>query len=714
MTTASLTVLDAQTTAHALVRVLMGTVPTGKTVEELNSAIRSADQFAPLVAVVAREIEQGRPPLTSKAATPLAMDVIAQAMALLVPASATAPAPGPSGTRLLAISSNRASDLQPPYVIVGTSRVGVQIVDGGVVVRNTLPLAWSANTSPDPEVVELPAASIQSALTLAGLNGAGHEGTLIDFLSGLETKTLTNNQGKAFDLSVFQDEASRRTNTKAMIVDTVKLALSMMAADPLVEDKCVQEFVNATYQPDEIEAIYRSGSMESLRNYLIALVKDAGVGLASTCLQIKIETPSVLTEKLVEVVTNIPGELFTNFIGLAGKYAALTRYSNTPKVTVGVCETPGRAFGFTLVNCATRFEMDPIAMAPGAESVLAIRAFDRNGKLTAASTGLSITAPANAGYVAIDEANRLVRSLKKGTVDIVVEDKGVDVRATVRVDVVDPVLNPTAARVEVGGTAVFFVRGPSGEPIVLPRSGMEPRSADSAVAEFNLPASFLLGSGGTAFTARGGGQTTVSVSHPSWATTPSAVLIVDAAPPPVPANGAFYTGQLETRTFEGQNPNTFALTPVRGFSFRLGGESLNVREELENGCVGGTAPIAPTVGSSFTLDFASNPPWAAVVPGKITFTITRVAGTRIDGTFLYESVGPTGIYRERGNWISSQRPSAFPKCLPPTRVNGVDSQGRQTTDTPSFFCSTYDPTGDPWGCSYRGPLSPARPGEWQP
>jgi hypothetical protein len=231
---------------------------------------------------------------------------------------------------------------------------------------------------------------VQSTLTLAGLNLAGREGALANFLSGIETKTLKNNQGKAFDLSVFQNEKSRSDNTKDLIIDVMSYVLTLMAADPLIKDDCVTKFVNATYKPEEAAAVYQSASAESLRNYVIAIAKSSSVSLAKTCLNIFIPTPSALAEQVIKSIFSIPGKVITNYIGLGGKAAAIAFYSNTAKTTVGVCETPGLLFGFNLVNCAVKFEVDPVTMAPGAETVLAIRALDRGGKQTAVSTGLSL------------------------------------------------------------------------------------------------------------------------------------------------------------------------------------------------------------------------------------------------------------------------------------------------------------------------------------
>lgn len=180
-----------------------------------------------------------------------------------------------------------------------------------------------------------------------------------------------------------------------------------------------------------------------------------------------------------------------------------------------------------------------------------------------------------------------------------------------------------------------------------------------------------------------------------------------------PSNGAFYQGIMMSSSSEGSRANTFPLGPTHGLAFRLGSDGLNFRQEQEFGCIGATASIQPNVGHSFSFTLASGDPYATTVPARVTYTITAVSSGRIDGTFRVESSSPAGLYVEKGTWAAGARATPFPKCLPPTRSEGVDSRGQPTTKTPSFYCPSYDSRGaDPWGCSYRELSGVARPNDW--
>lgn len=535
MTASQNTVLSSDTTAHALVRIRLGTVPNGRTVAELDAAIKAAPSYSLLVTAVDTVSSLGKSPMTSEVTIPVANDVILQALTKLAatPANSAPQSAGSTMISLHAISSNRASELTTPYVVVGSKVAGVYISQGGVDVRNTLPLAWSANTSPNPnQNVLLPAASIQTTLTLAGLGG---DGIINNFLSGLETTTLQNNGGKAYDLSVFQDSESRIENTKALINNLMSYAVTLIAADPLAPTDCVAKLVTASFRPAEIEALYISPTSDALKNYVSSIAKQSWPSIAEKCLEFDIPTPTVVVEEIIKTIISVPGSVVTGLVGLAGKAAAVVIYSNTPKTTVGICEAPGLVFGYNLVNCAVSFEIDPIVMAPGAETELAIRAIDKQGKPTALSTGLSITSPLNGGTVDIDQSKYKIVALKEGLIGIEIKDTETEVKTNVQVNVVVPTLSPKSQRTTVGGAAVFALKGPAESNIILPNAGMVAQSLHPEIAEINAEGSISVLLGNIAVLGKSAGQATIQVTHPKWPIKPQTTLFVDAATVPPPA-----------------------------------------------------------------------------------------------------------------------------------------------------------------------------------
>jgi hypothetical protein len=149
--------------------------------------------------------------------------------------------------------------------------------------------------------------------------------------------------------------------------------------------------------------------------------------------------------------------------------------------------------------------------------------------------------------------------------------------------------------------------------------------------------------------------------------------------------------------------------------FRLGGEDLNIRLDQQYGCIGTTANISNTVGSTFSYTLTSDDPFALQTPSTTSYTVTASTPDVISGTLnitfpLSSYNGQSGTGTATGTWSVTKVATAFPKCLRPLYKSGRASDGAlYGGDTPAFFCPSY---GDYWGCHYLSPSALARDGEW--
>jgi hypothetical protein len=717
MTASQNSVLSADSTAHALVRIRLGAVPDGKTVAQLNDAIKTSESYNLLVTTVDNMLGLGMSPMPAAATATVADDVISQALTKLAATSTTAAARvvGATTPTLLAISNNRAADLPTPYVVVGSKTAGVYLSEAGVSVINTLPLAWSAYTSPNPnDTVLLPAASIQSALGAATL-GTRIKPTLFD-----------NNNGKAYDFSVFQDSKSRNENSKALILDTMGFALNLLALDKVIDADCVSQVASSFYTPEGIEALGGTAPPTSevggglppnrLENYLSTVVKQGWPDVVKTCLKLVV-TPTVALEYIIEEIVFIPGKIVTSYVGLAGKVAAIKIYSNSPKTTVGICEEPAAVpTGYVFVNCAVEFKVDPIVMAPGAETELSIKAFDKKGNPTALPKDLAITSPLNSGTVEIDVAANKISALKEGLIGLEIKDPETDAKGFVQVNVVEGTITPSSQRTTVGGSANFSIKGPAGSNYILPKGGVTIQSLQPSVADLNiLLTASTPGSANFAVTGKSAGQATIQYSHPMWVSKPQATLFVDGVVNL--GEEGFFSGLFKQTGCTSTTPVQFCPSvthtgnsDLMAISFRTGNEPYNLRIDQDFGCISTAANINPAVGSTFGYSLSSEDP--LTYPVTAIHTITLVAPDRIEGTLALSSSfpnankpGETIAGTTNYTWVA-YKVKPFPKCLPPTVK---EYQGNRNFD---FFCPKYGAEVNGFGCDFIPVGGRLRQGEW--
>ncbi|WP_429031705.1 hypothetical protein [Aeromonas veronii] len=159
------------------------------------------------------------------------------------------------------------------------------------------------------------------------------------------------------------------------------------------------------------------------------------------------------------------------------------------------------------------------------------------------------------------------------------------------------------------------------------------------------------------------------------------------------------------------------LPEVAGLAFRTGNESLNLRLDQQYGCVGATTviPEDPVVGTTWSYTLNSSSPYASGYPFTTTYSVTNRSANSISGTlivsfsggYLGDGLGNTPAGTATGVWSVQKRDMSFPKCLSPSPSTAY------TSNTPSFFCSNFNVTDDPYGCDFESIGFEGRKDEWQ-
>jgi len=709
------TSMDANSTTLALARLMSGTVPEGHTIDQLNAAIRASESFEAAIGAVREAHFQGVAPSSSANVPPLLGAVVRQALVALD----STPVVGAVGAvRTLAITEKRV-ELPTPYVVLGDKKAGVFVTDGGVFLANTVPVIFSAHSSAAPgKLVKVESAAFKQTVAITVLGASD----LSLALTQAPKTQLANNGGKAFEITVTQNEQSKTDNIQAITADAFAVLLSNLAGRQIVDKNCVAQLTNATFKAAEIADLIQTPSAKFLGKYLAATslreIADALVKCAAGATKMNTK----FAQTVMDFLADVSGATWTiDSIGLAAKIGAVVGWWDTPPTTVGVCESGGSS-GFTLVNCTERIEVDTLSLSPGAVADIVIRTFDRFDKPTARSSGITVTA-GNPSAIQVDQQAMTVTGLKEDFTAIEVKDKELGISKSALVEVVEPIFVPATLSLTAGAKGSIALRQKGNRRVTLPKTGMQFTTSNSSVAEFNIISSLFLERGEVSLTGNSPGNATIVATHPAWKSQPSAAITV--------------TGGISAFRVIGYTPTECR---VGSFQYITDGKKAFLRSDYATVydylCLGYTFPTrAIYTGPGYTrlehtygceglpdvsfdrnggLAFASSYPNSGVTNSLRFSGTTSTTGTTetgvytVTGTvFTIDLNAPSGTpasyisYSASGTWSSSPVP-AFPKCLAPKTPAPTD---------PPRFCPSFL-SDDSYGCDYRRPSDPPREGEW--
>jgi hypothetical protein len=228
--------LNANSTALALTRVLMGSLPSTASSSDVNNAIQGTAEFPNLVSLISAALSAGTPPSTSSAIATSIGTVTSQ-----LPASVLA---------TLAKARNRvlhaaASPVAQPSVTTanenlfttsasGTVTGAVAVVDttpsGGVQISNTTAIAWtlSSATTSGQALCDggdgPPSGNPTCAVTIPRTS-------LVSYVKAGSVSTgAIGGNGEAFNVTLYQGLVSRDTNVLQVDADIIQVLLGFATA----------------------------------------------------------------------------------------------------------------------------------------------------------------------------------------------------------------------------------------------------------------------------------------------------------------------------------------------------------------------------------------------------------------------------------------------------------------------------------------------------
>lgn len=431
MAVSAQTPLNADSTALALARIVLGALPASVKPSDVNAAIRAAQEYPNLVAQVSDAIAHGISPANS--------DKVFSSLSVLVPQISGAVLSASPGARASSVRAMAAPVVQPsvttplPYAMLspfGSAYQGVFVTgasltkQGNVNLVNTMSIAWSVASSDTDGNFMCPPGQPGTSLrpdcpTSLGRMGLVQQlvlGSSLNkligpvFADGLSTSVVGN--GNAFNLTLKQDAVSRATNAIYVATDVTQLVIAALTAGSAnaIAGNCVNALIDTILPAEDVAALVLEPTSDSLMKYLKGLAGVGGIyniyGSLSTCLQ-PTELPMVANSNLrlndssskfwratvnfvtgfgaysARAIASAVGQVASS-AGIGFEIGLLINYWNYEK-KFGVCEAVSVLGPNVVANCADSFKFLPTSL--NTKSGVAVKppvlsAYDRSGALT--------------------------------------------------------------------------------------------------------------------------------------------------------------------------------------------------------------------------------------------------------------------------------------------------------------------------------------------
>lgn len=396
VTSIGTTVLSAESTAVALVRMAIGALPSGIAASQANQAIRAAAEFSSLVALIQGALNSDLPPLDSGAVVQSVATTVRQAMS----AVSAVLAPAPAAPAALAYASPSVNKL--PFNIISNvaSLFSVYVNSAGsggsVNVVNAMPIAWSAHSLDETgTLIPAPAPSPDGKVLLDANTVVS---SLLDKVHpwlGPSSINLPGNNGKGLDIKLEQTRASHRENLSEILKGAVAAAL------PIVGNECLEGVAEALMSADSLDAFAQEATIDLFKDALISDViaseTDLG-GIISKCapnLAPKAKELGRFARLLAKTLTALSTvQAFDDAATLADKVVLTATHWNTPPTAVAVCMAQSSFLGTPEIqNCAAQFTFDRNApiLVPNARFTQKVTALTSGGTPTGLPIGVTHT-----------------------------------------------------------------------------------------------------------------------------------------------------------------------------------------------------------------------------------------------------------------------------------------------------------------------------------
>jgi hypothetical protein len=469
MVTSSSTTLDANSTALALVRIIMATTTGSATVALVNSAIEGSAAYPNLVALIESDLGSNVAPLGDAQVESALLSVATAAQASLPATSKVAGSTrskqalgNPTMTEEGSFPVIQSTDSNNPYFFI-TSLASAQAVTA----HNAMALPWTAqtftvNASPSIASTALGPPMIVSAQTL---------------LSGQQIKNLPMTNSP-FNFVLTQDQAALNQIAKDFGQNLIESAVTVTLK--LNEETCANQVAGFVANVTDI-SIINGGTFEATEDSLLDALKPNDVatilgecGLSNTVSGAVVYT--AIRQTFWKTLSSALG--YVTIASDANQIFQEAWYANkewNETYTVGVCA----AQDFSINSCVASFQFYPakLIMIPGASASVTVTAEDVSGMGTLLPGDLSVSASTPGVAVVTGAAPFNVTASANGTIQVDVLDPATGANNYLSpaqsynpfsVIGASPTLVPSASTLTVASTDQSFtvsLQGPGGEQV---------------------------------------------------------------------------------------------------------------------------------------------------------------------------------------------------------------------------------------------------------
>jgi hypothetical protein len=450
----SQTVLSADSTALALVRLEIGDVPTTQSGIAIDSRIRATSGYTTLVEAVANALNHGTSPEVDHAV----LQGIANVTVPVVAAIYTS-----SGVKALTVDKPTATTPLPFTVIADEvlNELPVQLTSnsyGQVGLTNAMPIPWQVSTV---SVIGFPLTTDANLPSRSGLLSPG------------SISAGADNAG--FNLTVVQSDQTHDAIGKDLLVGALKTTLGLAG---LAAESCLNTAFTTALATDL--DVYLDPGLPWSR-FITQLAAFNVTPLIKAC------TSSITLKSILKATVNLLDgvaavQTVANGVGVEAEAAYAYFYWDNPAPPVnpvGVCE----GSDWVVANCATSYSFTPssIVLAPSVaydpQSTLTAMAGQQStlvpaGLTYTAQTGAPFTVDSSTGQITATTNGLQIVGLGGAPYSVKVSDEATTATGVLSVSVVYPQIYPATSSTPVGGGLLDIVTlkltDKNGTPVILP------------------------------------------------------------------------------------------------------------------------------------------------------------------------------------------------------------------------------------------------------
>lgn len=543
MSSGGLTTLNADSTALALVRMAIGTLPPGITASQVNQTIQSTAEFPALMTLIQGALDTTQSPFDSGPVVQSLATTVRQAMGAIV--ALVAPASVTSAPSVLAFASPSVTTPLPFKIVSNiASLFSVYIFStgsgGSVNVVNASPIVWSAHSLDETGRV-IPSSSTEDGKALLGSNTVAR--SLLDRVHpwlGPPAVNLPGNSGKGLDIVVEQTTLSHKKNLEEILQSAFATVVPINLGN-----ECLNSVAKALHTAGSLDDLAKSTTFDAVKDALLSARDGDNAeleGVIARCipsLSPKRTEVGRFARLVTKTLVRLAGvQAFDDAATLVAKVVLTATNWNIPPKAVAVCMAEsGLSSTPSIQNCAAEFMFEnatPI-LAPNARFTPRITALTSGGVPTGLPIGITyvssdsvqavvtVVTPPNGGR----QTGELVAN-GVGSATITARDPFTNTSGQYTATVVRPRITPGVVRMGVGQSMTLSLTDANNQLVITDGSGIRWTSSDETRVALGP---FSSGSTNTAtIIARAPGRVTITVTNPVLLSPITAEVEVTATP----------------------------------------------------------------------------------------------------------------------------------------------------------------------------------------